>query len=267
MTRAALRALREYFWFYVAFLYFAAAGLVWSLISSILYVALPRRFGARFGKRMIGRLFRSFLWLLEATGLAKLDLSALDALRGEAGVIIAPNHPSLLDAVFVISRVPDLVCIMKAEIRDNILLGAGARLAGYIRNDSAVNMVRGAVLEVRGGHPLIVFPEGTRTRRRPVNAFKGGFALIAKHAGATIQTLFIDTDSPFLGKGWPLLKRPTLPLVYRARLGKRFTVTGDVQAFVTELEAYYRDELANSTAVDSRLALSTEGSPRAGTTA
>ncbi len=115
---------------------------------------------------------------------------------------------------------------MKAQIWDNLVLGGGARLAGYIRNDSAHGMVRCSARELRGGRPLLVFPEGTRTRRRPVNDFKGGFALIAKMARAPIQTVFIETDSPFLGKGWPLLKKPRFPLVYRARLGKRFTVEG-----------------------------------------
>ena len=99
---------------------------------------------------------------------------------------------------------------MKAKIWDNPVLGGGARLAGYIRNDSPRGMVRQAASELRAGHSLLVFPEGTRTRSRPVNRFKGGFALIAKRAGAPVQTVFIETDSPFLGKGWPAFKRPAL---------------------------------------------------------
>jgi len=123
------------------------------------------------------------------------------------------------------------------------VMGGGSRFAGYIRNDSALDMVRLAAQELREGRPLLVFPEGTRTRQPPINPFKGGFALIAKQARAPIQTVFIETNSPFLSKGWPLLKMPVFPLVYRARLGKRFTVEGDVKTFVRELENYYRQEL------------------------
>jgi 1-acyl-sn-glycerol-3-phosphate acyltransferase len=260
VTKAAFRAVREYFWFYFAFLYFGTVCLACSLISTVLFVVLPGRVATRFGKRMIHRVFRSFLWLLGATGLARLDLSALDSLHGDPGLIIAPNHPCLLDAVFVIAHVPDVACIMKADIRDNIVLGAGARLAGYIRNDSAMSMVRGAVREVRNGHPLLVFPEGTRTRRRPVNSFKGGIALIAKRAGATLQTVFIETDSPFLSKGWPLFKKPPLPLVYRARLGRRFHVRGDIKARIAELEAYYRNELGSATTAERLSALAANDS-------
>jgi 1-acyl-sn-glycerol-3-phosphate acyltransferase len=193
---------------------------------------------------LIGFLFRGFLTMMRASGVMKLDLSALDALRGQPSLVIAPNHPCLLDAVFVIAHVPEVSCIMKAQIWDNVVLGGGARLAGYIRNDSVNNMVRSSAHELREGWPLLVFPEGTRTRRRPVNDFKGGFALIAKMARAPVQTVFIETDSPFLSKGWPLLKKPRFPLVYRARLGKRFTVEGDLKAFMRELEVYYREELS-----------------------
>ena len=252
MTSAAAKAIREYLCFYLALLYFGVAGVLYTLVSTVLYIVLPRKIGVRLGRQGIGALFRIFLWLLEKTGLAELDLSALDALRGEPGLIIAPNHPCLLDAVFVIARVPEVGCIMKAKIQDNVVLGGGARLAGYIRNDSGMSMVRVAARQVRSGQPLLVFPEGTRTRSRPINRFKGAFALIAKHANAPVQTVFLETDDAFLGKGWPLFRKPQFPLVYRARLGKRFTVSRDVRAFMRELEDYYRQELAGTAAVANR---------------
>jgi hypothetical protein len=67
--------------------------------------------------------------------------------------------------------------------------------------------------------------------------------LIAKHANVAVQTLVIETDSPFLSKGWPLFRRPTLPITYRVRLGKRFDPPSDVEAFTTELDRYYRQAL------------------------
>jgi 1-acyl-sn-glycerol-3-phosphate acyltransferase len=264
MTKAAGRGVREYFWFYFALLYFGVVGVLCTFISSVLYLLLPRSVGARLGKHTIGAVFRSFLWLLQTTGITRLDLSALDGLRGEAGLIIAPNHPCLLDAVLVIARVPDVCCIMKAKIQDNIVLGGGARLAGYIRNDCGLNMVRAAVAEVRNGRPLLVFPEGTRTRRPPINSFKGGFALVAKRTQATIQTVFIETNSAFLSKGWPLLKKPAFPLVYRARLGRRFIVQGDVTVSLRELEQYYRQELGDQPVVRASQVLHPSGSPHPG---
>jgi 1-acyl-sn-glycerol-3-phosphate acyltransferase len=262
--KRACCAAYEYFWHYFGFLYFGAVGALYGVVASVLYLVLPARLRAPLGKRSIGFLFRVFLTMMRASGVMNLDLSALDALRGQPGLVIAPNHPCLLDAVFVIAHVPEVTCIMKAEIWDNLVLGGGARLAGYIRNDSVTSMVRCSAQALREGWPLLVFPEGTRTRRSPVNDFKGGVALIAKMARAPIQTVFIETDSPFLSKGWSLLKKPRFPLVYRARLGRRFTVEGDLKAFMRQLEAYYRDELAGHPAGHPSVALHSASSPGPG---
>lgn len=233
----------EYFQIYGGFFLFGGGGVLFTVVSAILYPILPRDLGIRLGRLMMCRVFRFYLYLISNLGTVKIDLSALDALSDEPGLIIAANHPGLLDAVLIISRLPRVVCIMKAELWDNIFLGGGARLAGYIRNDSPMNMVRLAADEVRRGHQLLVFPEGTRTRKKPISHFKGGFALIAKRAGVPIQTVFIETDNPCLSKGWPLLKKPEMPVTFHVRLGKRFEVTGDVGNFVDELEDYFRSEL------------------------
>jgi 1-acyl-sn-glycerol-3-phosphate acyltransferase len=227
----------------LGFLLFGVGSLIFTLVSMTLYPLLPRNAGTRLGRSSITWYFRGYLALLKATGIMRLDLRALDPLRGERGLLIAPNHPCLLDAVLVLSRLPDMTCIMKAEIWDSAFLGGGARLARYIRNDSPGNMIRHAIAELRDGQQLLVFPEGTRTRSQPINAFKGGFALIARNSGVPIQTVFIETNSAFLGKGWPLWKKPPMPIVFRARLGRRFHVHGDVKAFVRELEDYFRSEL------------------------
>jgi 1-acyl-sn-glycerol-3-phosphate acyltransferase len=139
---------------------------------------------------------------------------------------------------------------MKAAIWDNLFLGGGARLSGHIRNDAPINLVRLSTRELRAGNQLLVFPEGTRTRAAPVNAFKGGFALMAKKSGAAVQTIFIETNSAFLCKGWPLLKKPDFPLFYRARLGMRFSGESDVKAFVLKLENYYRRALSTPIPVE-----------------
>ena len=234
----------EYFVLYFGYLYFGSGCAVVSLVSTVLHPLLPARFGVPLGRWMTGMHFRGFLALLRASGLVRIDLASLDQLRGERSIIIAPNHPCLLDAVFIISRLPQTACIMKAEIWDSFFLGGGARLSGYIRNDAPINLIRQSVGELHAGHQLLVFPEGTRTRAAPVNAFKGGFALMAKKSGAAVQTVFIETNSAFLCKGWPLLKKPDFPLIYRARLGMRFTAESDLKAFVSKLKNYYREELS-----------------------
>ena len=54
---------------------------------------------------------------------------------------------------------------------------------------------------------------------------------MARRGGAAVQTVFIEGSSRYLGKGWGLFRKPELPLVYRARLGRRFDVPADLQGF------------------------------------
>ena len=229
--------------FYAVLATFGAVFLGWNLPATALYWALPRRHSVRVGQFMIMGGFRTLLGLMRAAGLAEFDLSALDALRDEPGLVITPNHPTLLDALLVISRLPRVVCITKASLWENPALGAGARLAGYIRNDAAHRLVHTAAEAIRAGSHLLIFPEGTRTVTPPLNPFKAGFALMARQAGAPVQTVLLHASSPYISKGWPLWRRPEFPLVYRARLGERFAVDGPAQAFSARLEAYLRAEL------------------------
>lgn len=237
-----LKSLYEYFVLYGGLLFFALICLAWSLPAGVLRHLLPRHIGERIGQYMIMLVFRTYLLVVRASGLVKYDLSELDALRGEP-LIITTNHPALIDVVLIGSRLPRIVCVLKANLLDNPLLGGGASMAGYIRNDSTGNLIRRAAAATREGSQLLIFPEGTRTVMQPINPFKGGFGLVAQKAGVPIQTAFIETNSPFLGKGWSLWKKPSFPLVYRVRLGKRFDASGDVKTFVANLEEYFRQEL------------------------
>jgi len=242
-----LKSLYEYVVLYGGLLLFALMCLAWSLPAGVLRYLLPKKMGERISRYAIMLVFRAYLFAVRASGLVKCDLAELEALRDERGIIITTNHPSLIDVVLIASRLPHIVCILKAQLLDNLLLGGGARMAGYIRNDSAGKLIRQSVAATREGNQLLIFPEGTRTVSPPINEFKDGFGLIARKAGVPIQTVFVEASSPFLGKGWPLLKKPEFPLVYRVRLGQRFEVKEDVKTFVAELEQYYRQQMAQPT--------------------
>ncbi len=218
----------------------------WTPIALVLGRVLPAARAHALGRSAITRAFRFYVGALAALGACRFDLTALDALRDAGPLIIAPNHPSLIDAVLVISRLP-VTCVMKAEIRDNFFMGPGSRLAGYIGNRSVRRMIGQSAQALAEGSQLLFFPEGTRSTRYPVNPFNASIGSIARHAGVPVQTVFIDTDSPYLGKGWPLLKRPPLPITYRIRLGQRFEIGEDTRAFVARLETYFAKELERPT--------------------
>ena len=224
---------------YVLLLQLGAMSLAWNVLATLLHPLLPERRATQIGRAVIARAYRSFWATAHACGMLQIEASALDALHGEpGGLIVAANHPTMLDALVLVARLPRGVCIMKADLMHNVFLGAGARFARYICNDSPHAVVRRAVGCLREGAQLVMFPEGTRTTRAPLNPFQGGFALIARRAGVPVQTVFIDTTSPYLGKGWPLWRLPPVPIEFSVRLGRRFEPGADLAASVQEIERY-----------------------------
>ena len=174
----------------------------------------------------------------------RFDLKALDELAHRPGpMILVANHPSLLDAVLLVSHLPNAVCIMKGLLMHNLFLGAGARMARYIVNDAPLPMIRSAIAELRDGARLIIFPEGTRTSELPVGPCAATAGVIAARAGVPVDVIVIEMSSPYLGKHWPLTRPPQLPLHVRVRhAGQMHIATADAQRFGTDV----RDALART---------------------
>ncbi|MDO9205038.1 1-acyl-sn-glycerol-3-phosphate acyltransferase [Methylotenera sp.] len=233
----------DYLVLYLGLLWLGLLTLGWTLVAVPLYPLLPARYAMHLGRYAIMTLFRTYIASLSVSRRCSFDLTELDALRNEAPLIIAPNHPSLLDAVMIISRLPNVACVMKSELMNNIFLGAGARLARYIRNEPVRQMVLQASEDFKTGSHLLLFPEGTRTTRQPINALKGSIALIAMQAQVPVQAVLIETNSPYLSKGWPLFRKPTMPVSYKIRLGKRFDPPENAHRFMEELECYFSEIL------------------------
>jgi 1-acyl-sn-glycerol-3-phosphate acyltransferase len=243
---SSLRQVIETLTLFVSLTFLGVICLSWTVVALPMLLLLPARLGERCGRLGILGGFRLYVWSLRLMGAYRLDLKALCALRDGPPVVLAPNHPSLIDALLIIAHEPRVACVMKSSLMNNVFLGAGARLARYIRHDPPRRMIHGAIAELDRGGIVLLFPEGTRTTRSPINVLQSGVGIIAKEAGVPVQTLIIETDSPCLSKGWPLFKPPAMPITYRMRLGRRFDPPSDVRRLMAELDQYYRQELADA---------------------
>ena len=165
-----------------------------------------------------------------------------------AGTLLAPNHPSLIDAVILLSIVPRTVCIMRASLIESPFLGGAARLAGFVPNDKGSALIRQGVTKLEAGENLLIFPEGTRTGTQAINPFKNGFALIAKKTGASIQTVFIEREGRYLSKGVSLFAPSQIPIRLRLHLGQVVHAgPGETaQQLSARLELYFREHLENT---------------------
>ena len=221
-------------------------------IAALPLIALPKRIREPVVQWGISLICRIFLAGMSLCGAAKSDLTALDALNEKRGVnaqygmILAPNHPSMIDVFLILSRVPRTVCLMKASISSNLFLGIGAYLAGYISNRHPEQMFRAAIESVRAGNLLLMFPEGTRTTQQPVNPIQNSVALIAKRAQAPLQPILLTTNSAYLSKGWKIWKPAQFPMIYRAQLGPQIAADKSLNETSACLQQYFEQNLVRS---------------------
>lgn len=172
-------------------LYWAVAGLSITAFGSLLYAILPKKYSLPCGRFILQKAFLLFIAYFKAAGLLELNDSALQSLADKKqAMIIAPNHISLWDAVFIIAKIPETMCIMKGAILKNPFLGGGARLAGYIPNDSTTQMLLAATHQAKKGEKLLLFP------------------------------VFIRCNSRFYEKGWALYRKPPFPIQLSFEVGE-----------------------------------------------
>src|SRR4051812_13351955 len=107
LPTGALRRLRDTLAFYAVLAVLAVGFFGWSLLPTPLALLLPSRAGHALGRRAISVGFRGMLNLMQWAGIVRLDLTELDALRKLRGVVVAPNHLSLIDVMLIVSHLPD----------------------------------------------------------------------------------------------------------------------------------------------------------------
>ena len=219
------------------------------VISVISGIFLDREAHRRLGQWTLGSLLARLIGGLELLGIIRVFDDDLKRHGGVAGpLIIACNHPALWDAPLVIRRFKRLNCIMKEEVLENPFLRNGALFAGFLPNFPRLKMIRLATERLAGGGRLLLFPEGTRTRRENgvLNPFRPGLALLAKQSGAAILPVFISSDSCYLQKGWPFWRMPHLPISISLRVGEQILIQADekVRDFSERLEEIFRKELS-----------------------
>jgi 1-acyl-sn-glycerol-3-phosphate acyltransferase len=227
---------------------FFGIGLAVSPVCALLSRYFGDRIPPAFGQRLIRGLFRSWLQFSCRIGIFDIRVPEAEKLRNVGATILAPNHPSLIDAIILLSIVPNTVCIMRANLIQSPFLGGAARLAGFVPNDKGPALIRHGIEKIRAGENLLIFPEGTRTAAQAINSFKNGFALIARKSGAPIQTVFIERDGLYLSKGISLLSFARPPIRLRLHLGELFHASPEEspQQLSARLERYFREHLENT---------------------
>ncbi|HSY54579.1 MAG TPA: lysophospholipid acyltransferase family protein [Opitutaceae bacterium] len=209
------------FTYFLSWLIFGLVGLALNVVCALLLL-LPCRARLRPAVRRIIRwLFASWLKWLHAYRGFRFDWRGFDQPL-PAGVVYVANHPSLVDATFLLGRLPDTVCIFKPALLRNPALGPAARMAGYVAGNTGIDLIRDAADAIIAGRSLLIFPEGTRTADgATLNPLKPGFALIAMRASAPVQLIIMRTPRDLGTKGRPWWHVPQFPARVEITLGDR----------------------------------------------
>ena len=214
-------------------------------------------------QHLVSRFFRLFLWSMETLGLIRITTRFAEKLADfdEAFVVVA-NHPMLIDVVLILSRMPQVGCVVKQALYRNFFLKGMVKSAGYICNsDNPKALLDACIANVSSGHSLLIFPEGSRTPPEGLRDFRRGAARIALEAGCRILPITIACDPPMLQKEkkWYEIpsKRTNITLTINEPIDPSDVVEKDVSSAIAArqltryLQSYFVAAVnANDVAVD-----------------
>lgn len=189
---------------------------VFPLIHVFSRTAEIRQWRAR---AVVQRAMWLFVRWMQILGVNHHHISGTEHLKRK-GVLIAANHPSLIDAVLLLAHVPQATCIVKAALARNLFTAATVRAAGYISNDTDPEMMISRCAQaIERGEPLLIFPEGTRQLPSEVLTLQRGAARIALSAGCGIIPVHIAVLPYNLGKGMPWYAVPEREAAFTLTVG------------------------------------------------
>jgi 1-acyl-sn-glycerol-3-phosphate acyltransferase len=198
--------------FFFSWVVFGGVGLALNLICAPLLLVPGRSRLEGAVRRVIRWLFGAWCQWLHAMRLVFVTWNGFtpEALAGPA--VYVSNHPGLIDATLLLSRLPNAICIFKPALIRNPAIGPAAIMAGYAAGTSGVDLIRDVAERVAAGRSLLVFPEGRRTPRdQTLGAIKPGFALIASRAHVPIRVIAIRAPRDLLPRGHCLWHPPIFP--------------------------------------------------------
>ena len=169
-------------------------------------------------RRLVSKSWYWFSLYLIRSGIVKARFHGFDKL-GRPGQLILANHPSLLDVVFILGRVPEANCLIKQDLLKNPAMQSQIAACGYLPAGEEPDFVE-AVHEVLQKQCLLVFPEGTRTGWDGVVKFHRGAVSMGLRSAKSIVPLTIRMNPPNFKKGQPWYRIPAARPVYEFTVGE-----------------------------------------------
>jgi len=183
--------------------YFILDPLIWAytivLGSTSLVCSLFDRSG-----RIQHNLARAWSWLIMKTILSPVtvtgNIAAVAASEGGKPRVFAVTHASALDIPILYVNLPfQFRIIFKSELLSYPFIGWHLKRSGQVcinqQNPAAsIGAIKSALRSLRNGMPLVIFPEGGRTRNGHIQPFlPGAFFLAIKAQAEIVPIALVDT--------------------------------------------------------------------------
>ena len=168
----------------------------------------------------------SFNWakLVMKTAGAKVNIIGLENLPKDETILFVSNHQSNFDIPLLLSCI-DIPkgFIAKKELENWPFISTWMKYINCIFMDrdnlrkSAESIVDGIKL-LKSGYSMVIFPEGTRSKGKPVDEFKGGSFKLATKSKCLIVPLTINGTYNLLESNKNMIKGADIELVIHKQI-------------------------------------------------
>ncbi len=145
----------------------------------------------------------------------RIEIPERAKLRQTAGSVVVCNHISFLDPLLLLSLLPAVITVVRADFFRVPIFGWLLRGAGFLGPHLFAEgqpWIDRVARHLRSGGNLLIFPEGTRSRDGKLTQFKKGAFFLAKHLGSPIVVLKVAGTDGVFPPGQITFNAPTQPI-------------------------------------------------------
>lgn len=143
----------------------------------------------------------------------KYNVIGAENIPDEGNIIIAANHKSNLDAIFLAAAIENrqIAAISKKELFDIKPLGYVLKKLNVIpinREKPDISTIKNILKAIKDGYALGIFPEGTRVKEPGFGNAKGGLSLFAIKGKAQVIPVSIISNYKLFNKVTIYIDKP-----------------------------------------------------------
>ncbi|WP_330615525.1 lysophospholipid acyltransferase family protein [Romboutsia sp. 1001713B170131_170501_G6] len=155
----------------------------------------------------------------------KFEVIGKENIPNEGNIIIACNHKSNLDPIFIASAIQnrEIAAIAKKELFKSKPLAFILNKLNVIpinRDKPDVSTIKSILRSIKDGYILGIFPEGTRVKEPGFGQAKGGLTVFAVKGKADVVPISIISNYKFFNRVTVYIDKP---ISFKEYYGKKLT--------------------------------------------